>query len=133
MRLVVGFLAMIGAGALAVADPPSQTPTQSAASPASPASPASAASPATPPTAAASAPHETPAAIDPREKMLKARGYHLEMRNGEKFYCRSEEVMGSRLGGRKYCGTVADVEDREHRSKDMAEGAQRQQLNPTGK
>ncbi|HWX30181.1 MAG TPA: hypothetical protein VNZ53_22425 [Steroidobacteraceae bacterium] len=127
MRLVVGFLAMIGAGALAVADPPAQTPTQSAASAASPASPA------TPPTAAAGAPHETAAAIDPREKMLKARGYHLEMRNGEKYYCRSEEVMGSRLGGRKYCGTVADVEDREHRSKDMAEGAQRQQLNPTGK
>jgi hypothetical protein len=126
MRLVFGFLAMIGAGAIAVADPPSQTPTQSAASAASPASPA------TPPTAAASAPHETTAAIDPREKMLKAKGYHLEMRNGEKYYCRNEEVMGSRLGGRKFCGTVADLDDREHRSKDMAEGAQRQQLNPTG-
>ena len=121
MRVVVAIFAFISAGAIAVADPPSQTPTQSAASPA------------TAPTAAASAPHETPAAIDPREKTLKAKGYHLEMRNGEKYYCRSEEVMGSRLGGRKYCGTVADVEDREHRSKDMAEGAQRQQLNPTGK
>jgi hypothetical protein len=127
MRLVFGFLAMIGAGAIAVADPPSQTPTQSAASAASPAPSATA------PTAAASAPHETTAAIDPREKMLKAKGYHVETRNGEKYYCRSEEVMGSRVGGRKYCGTVADVADREQRSKDMAEGAQRQQLNPTGK
>jgi hypothetical protein len=121
MRLVVGILAFIGAGAIAVADPPSAAPTLPAAVAA------------TPSTSAASAPHATPAAIDPREKMLKAKGYHLEMRNGEKYYCRSEEVLGSRVGGRKFCGTVADLADREQRSKDMAEGAQRQQLNPTGK
>jgi len=127
MRVVVAIFAFIGAGALAVADPPSQTPTQSAATA------TSAATPAAPATPAASAPQVTPAAIDPREKMLKAKGYHVETRNGEKYYCRSEEVMGSRVGGRKYCGTVADVADREQRSKDMAEGAQRQQLNPTGK
>jgi hypothetical protein len=127
MRLVVGFLAILGAGAIAVADPPSQTPTQSATSA------TSAASAATPATPAASAPHEATAAIDPREKMLKAKGYHLEMRHGEKFYCRNEEVLGSRLGGRKLCGTVEDLQEREHRSRDMAEGAQRQQLNPTGK
>jgi len=123
MRLVVGFLAILGAGAIAVADPPSQTPTQSA---------ATAASATTPPTAVASAPHEATAAIDPREKMLKAKGYRVEMRHGEKFYCRNEEVLGSRLGGRKICGTVEDLQDRERLSRDMAEGAQRQQLNPTG-
>jgi hypothetical protein len=129
----VGFLAFIDAvaGAIAIADPPSQTPTQSAASAATP--PAATPPAATPPTAAASAPHETTAAIDPRERMLKAKGYHLETRNGEKFYCRNEEVLGSRVGGRKFCGTVAGLADREQRSKDMAEGAQRSQLNPTGK
>jgi hypothetical protein len=126
MRLIVGILAFIGAGAIAVADPPSQTPTQSAATT------TTAASPATPATPAASALHEATAAIDPRERMLKAKGYHLEMRNGEKYYCHNEEVLGSRVGGRKFCGTVADLADREQRSKDMAESAQRSQLNPTG-
>jgi hypothetical protein len=129
MRLVVGFLAILGAGAIAVADPPSQTPTQSAASAASATSAATPAASATP---AAGAPHEATAAIDPREKMLKVKGYRLEMRHGEKFYCRNEEVLGSRLGGRKICGTVEDLQDRERLSRDMAEGAQRQQLNPTG-
>ena len=64
--------------------------------------------------------------------MLKLKGYRLEMRHGEKFYCRNEEVLGSRVGGRKVCGTVADLQDRERLSRDMAESAQRQQLNPTG-
>jgi hypothetical protein len=121
MRLVVGILAFIGAGAIAVADPPSPTPTQSAASAA------------TPPTPVASAPHETTAAIDPREKNLRLKGYRLEMRHGVKMYCRNEEVLGSRLGGRKICGTVEDLQEREHLSREMAESAQRLQLNPTGK
>jgi hypothetical protein len=55
------------------------------------------------------------------------------MRHGEKMYCRNEEVLGSRLAGRKVCGTVAELESREHLSQEMAGNAQRQQLNPTGK
>ena len=57
----------------------------------------------------------------------------MEMRHGEKMYCRNEEVLGSRLAGRKVCGTVAELESREHLSQEMAGNAQRQQLNPTGK
>ena len=123
MRLIVGILAFIAASAIAIADTPAPTPTQSTASAA------------TPPTPAASAPHDTvtTAAVDPREKMLKLKGYRLEMRNGEKMYCRSEEVLGSRVGGRKICGTVDALLEREHLSRELAESAQRQQLNPTGK
>jgi hypothetical protein len=127
MRLIIGILAFVGASAIAVADTPTPTPTPSTASAATPPTTP------TPPTPAASAPHDTTAAIDPREKMLKLKGYRLEMRNGEKMYCRSEEVLGSRLGGRKTCGTVDALLEREHMSRELAESAQRQQLNPTGK
>jgi hypothetical protein len=151
MRLVIGILACVGAGAIALADTPPPTPTQPAASsvptapsPAAPAAvavpaPAAAATPApaiaaTPPTTSATgASHEATAAIDPREKLLRLKGYRLEMRHGEKMYCRSEEVLGSRLAGRKVCGTVQELENREHLSQEMAGNAQRQQLNPTGK
>ena len=132
MRLVIGILACVGAGAIALADTPPPTPTQPAAS-----SVTTAPSPAagtTPPTASATgASHKATAAIDPREKLLRLKGYHLEMRNGEKMYCRSEEVLGSRLAGRKVCGTVEELENREHLSQEMVGNAQRQQLNPTGK
>jgi len=164
MRLVIGILACMGAGAIALADTPPPTPTQPAASgvtttpsPAAVASPApvagatpapaAGATPApaagttpapaagtTPPTASATGvSHQATAAIDPREKLLRLKGYRLEMRHGEKMYCRSEEVLGSRLAGRKVCGTVEEVENREHLSQEMVGNAQRVQLNPTGK
>jgi hypothetical protein len=118
MRLVIGILAFVGAGATAIAEPPSPTPTQSATTTA------------TPP---ASTSGETTAAISPREKILKNKGYRLEMRNGQKVYCRSEEVLGSRLGRKKTCGSVEELEEREHLSREVTETAQRSQLNPTGK
>jgi hypothetical protein len=156
MRLIIGILACVGAGVIALADTPPPTPTQPAASdvstapsPAAAATPASAAgaapapaagattapaAAATPPTASATgASHDATAAIDPREKLLRSKGYRLEMRHGEKMYCRSEEVLGSRLAGRKVCGTVEELENREHLSQEMIGNVQRQQLNPTGK
>jgi len=123
MRLVVGILVFVGASVIALADTPPPTPTQSATTTTTASPPAPVASPA----------HETTAAIDPREKILRSKGYRLEVRNGEKMYCRSEEVLGSRLAGRKVCGTVDELQEREHLSRDMAESAQRTQLNVTGK
>jgi hypothetical protein len=143
MRLVIGILACVSAGAIALADTPPQTPTQPAASSVTTApSPAAAAAVAVPAPAAAATPpttsatgasREATAAIDPREKLLRLKGYRLEMRRGEKIYCRNEEVLGSRLAGRKVCGTVEELENREHLSQEMIGNAQRQQLNPTGK
>lgn len=130
MRLIVGMLVCIGAGAVAAADTPPPTPTQPAASSVA----TSSASAAAPPTASvAGTSHAAAAAADPREKILKAKGYRLEMRHGEKVYCRSEEVLGSRLAARKICGTVMELQDREHLSQEMAASAQRLQLNPRGK
>jgi len=55
------------------------------------------------------------------------------MRHGDKMYCRNEDVLGSRVAGRKVCGTVEELETREQLSKEMLGNAQRQQLNPSGK
>ena len=41
------------------------------------------------------------------EDLLVKRGYKLEMRHGEKWFCRREEVLGSRLGDKKVCGTAS--------------------------
>ena len=119
MRLIVGILAL--AGAVALADTPSPSPTEPATSRAA----STATSTPTAPSPAASSPKETTAALDPREKSLKDKGYRAESRHGEKVYCRSEEVLGSRLGARRICGTVAQLDEREHLSKEMAEHAQR--------
>jgi hypothetical protein len=143
MRLVIGILACVGAGAITLADTPPPTPTQPAASNVStalsPAAPAATATPApaataTPPTASGTgASHEATTAIAPREKLLRLKGYRLETRNGEKMYCRTEEVLGSRLAGRKVCGTVEEIESRERISQEMVGSAQRTQLSPSGK
>jgi len=117
MRLVIGWLAFVGTGAIAIAEPPSPTPSQSTTTTTSP---------------PASPSGETTAAISPREKMPKNKGYRLEMHNGQKVYCRSEEVLGSRLGRKKTCGTVEELEEREHLSREVTETAQRMQLNPIG-
>jgi hypothetical protein len=137
MRLVVGMLACVSAGAIALADTPPSTPTQpAAASVPTTSSPVSSAPvpAAAPPTASSiSTSQEATAATDQREKFLRLKGYRLEMHHGEKMYCRNEEVLGSRLAGRKICGTVEQLEDREQLSKQMTETAQRTQLNPTKK
>lgn len=43
------------------------------------------------------------------EKRLMAAGYKPEMRNGTKYWCRTETEIGSRLGGHKVCGTARDI------------------------
>jgi hypothetical protein len=146
MRIVVGILVFAGIGAIALADPPAPPPTQSATSTPSapaasptPSAPSAPSAPATPsasaasPAPAANPSHATTAAGDPREKMLRSKGYHLETFNGEMVFCRTEAVMGSRLGGKKTCGTVEELAEREYRSKELAASTQRNQLNPTGK
>jgi hypothetical protein len=155
MRLVIGLLAGIGlnfgAGSAARADAPPE-PTASATVPAPTAAehtptkidaPSSAAAPsardAAPPTAAtvsATAAAATDAsrlsAVELAEdKRLQALGYRPEMRNGTRFYCRREAPLGSRFE-HKICTTAQQHSDLRQDSKDLLEGAQRTQLNPTG-
>jgi hypothetical protein len=131
MRLVDGVLAVVFMGAFSQAfatDPDQQLP--NAAQPAQSSTPAQA--PTSPPNLQAGAkppvvnpngPTPSASATDaskpplvvqadkpeltPDEQHLVSRGYKLEMRNGEKWFCRSDLTLGSRLSHTKTCGTAS--------------------------
>jgi hypothetical protein len=80
----------------------------------------SAAAPAAPQNAAPSAPASTSVKpgltvvgtkpeVTPEDKELMARGYKLEMRHGEKYFCRREQQIGSRFET-KSCNTAESIE-----------------------
>jgi hypothetical protein len=47
--------------------------------------------------------------LTPEDKELMARGYKLEMRHGEKYFCRKEQQIGSRFET-KQCDTAQSIE-----------------------
>jgi hypothetical protein len=47
--------------------------------------------------------------LTPEDKELIARGYKLEMRHGEKYFCRKEQAIGSRFET-KQCDTAQSIE-----------------------
>ena len=116
MRLAV-VLASLTVGALIqsalAADPPeaAATPGKVASEPVQ--APAPAATTATPPVSASStsAPAtalSTTRAVDDSdaarlEQRMHARGFMTRMQNGEKIFCRREQVLGTRLGGALHC------------------------------
>jgi hypothetical protein len=136
MRRIVGVMACIGLGAVAVAladDPPSSSapaaaqPTSSATA----ATPAQSAAPAATTAAAAEAPKP---AVDLQEKHFLSEGYKIEMHNGEKYFCRREEEMGTRLGSnKKVCATAQQLALNEQQSKQGLERYQSYQTGPSGK
>jgi hypothetical protein len=146
MRFVVGVLACMGVGGLALADPATPEPAPTAAAPSAPTTPstptsaaatpapaAPAAAPAVPagPTAtAAPASHPAPPTSDFEEKRLLSEGYRIEMRNGERVFCHREEILGSRVEGRKVCNTKQQLELTESQSKHNLERTQQQWQTP---
>jgi hypothetical protein len=152
MRSLLAILACVaGAGlTVALADPPAAPASSSeAATQATPATSGTPGNPAAAPTAAAApaaatsaggvtitgtAP-VTPAApqSDPMEKHFLSEGYKIEMHNGEKYFCRREEEMGSRLGGQKYCSKIDQLKATEKEAKASLDKSMMQQNNPSGK
>ena len=160
MRFVVGVLACMAVGgiSLALADPlttaspPSAPSAPATAAPtAAPATHTPQAVPATPASttpapaahaasAAAPAQDNKPAVIvqgtpefDTVQKHFLAEGYKLEMRNGEKVFCRREEQLGSRLGGQKVCSTALQLMVTERQAQASVDKSMMQQNNPSGK
>jgi hypothetical protein len=131
MRFAVGVLLCFNAGAvsLALADPVATPP---AAAPAAAASSASATAPAAVAPAAATATVPAKPALNPDEKLLISRGYKLEMHGGQKLFCRREQVLGSRLGEQKHCGTADQLKVNQQESRDATEKIQRTEKNPQG-
>jgi hypothetical protein len=134
MRRIVGVLACIGLGGISVAlaNPPSPS-APAAAQPTSSAPAPAAAQSAAP--AAASAPAEAAKPeVDLQEKHFLSEGYKIEMHNGEKYFCRREEEMGTRLGSnKKMCATAQQLTVTEQQTKQGIERYQSYQTGPSGK
>ena len=52
------------------------------------------------------------------EQLLVSRGYKLEVRNGDRVFCRREQVLGSRLGDKKVCGTASQFAQQGNNQRD---------------
>lgn len=124
MRTAVGLITFLLTGvlsqALATEPPPPPappaSPSQTAAAPAGQQSATTAAAPQTPAATAESASIKPPVTVigtkpelTPPEKELISRGYKLEMRHGEKYFCRTESDIESRFP-RKNCDTAQSIE-----------------------
>jgi len=125
MRLSLGVLVCLGLSALcaACADKPTKA-SSAVAAPPPVSAPAPAAAPASAPAAAAAAPAAKLADAD-EDRHFRAQGYTLKMHEGEKLWCRHEEVLGSRVGGKLVCSTPEQIRMAEQQSKDIAESVQR--------
>jgi hypothetical protein len=71
--------------------------------------------------------------FDTMEKHFLAEGYKLEMRNGDKVFCRREEQLGSRLGGQKVCSTALQLMVTERQAQASVDKSMMQQHNPAGR
>ena len=145
MRSTLGLLACVSVSAvpLAVADPPAADPSVAPTVITAPVdtAPASAApattAPATTATVAPTAPSApsvsqpagaAPPAVSARdqiEKRLIAQGYRLEMRHGEKYFCRVTDTLGSRVTPVKACSTAEQLIKKAQEGKEFTEWAQR--------
>ena len=124
MRAVAGLISVLFTGVLSqawAAEPQDPPPSQSQ-STAAPAAQPSATAPAAQPTAAAGTSDSssikppvtvvgTKPELTPQEKELLSRGYKLEMRHGEKYFCIREAQIGSRFEN-KNCDTAQSIEAR---------------------
>ena len=126
MRIAVGLLACLGAGALtsALADPSTEAAPAATAAPATPA--AATPAPAADQTAATQV-ITAKAELDRDTAHFVAEGYKPEMRNGEQIYCRKETALGSRLTPVKNCGTIEQLKLNEGRAQAGVSASQRQQ------
>ena len=146
MRLVSGVLACIGVGAIsmALADPSADAPAAAtpssrpaASAPATPAAPAAAATPAPAATtaaattaAAAAAPAASP--DEQLEKHFVSEGYKVQMRGGQKQYCRKEAQLGSRLGSEVNCSSLQQLKATEDQTQSALQHQQHSYTKPTG-
>jgi hypothetical protein len=131
MRFVAGTLTCLGAASLLAAC--GSSPARPAAAAPAPVA-AAAAAPvmgAAMPVGAttASTPRPAPPEMDQKEKILLSAGYKPETRrDGTQVWCRREEVLGSRVEGRKNCGTEQEVLFYMQETRERVDQVQRQQI-----
>jgi hypothetical protein len=72
--------------------------------------------------------------VDPTDKHFLSEGYRMQMRNGQKVFCRREDQLGSRLGGAVMCNTAEELKQIETQAHATVERAQNQQASgPSGR
>ena len=122
MRIAVGLLAALSAGALtsALADPKPDTAPAAATTTAVASNP-----PAAAPSSSSAATKPAAPEIDPVERHFAMEGYRPEMHNGVKVFCRRETALGSHLPGPKVCGTAEQLNAVEGESKEATEHLQK--------
>jgi hypothetical protein len=74
-------------------------------------------------TAQAASPQQPTTQFD--DHNLRAKGYQVKMINGEKYYCRREDVLGTRLQGALQCTEAEELRRRYERSQQTVEQTQR--------
>jgi hypothetical protein len=52
----------------------------------------------------------------------------MQMRHGEKVFCRREEVLGSRLEGKMNCSTAQQLKTTQDQAQEAAQRLQRQNI-----
>jgi hypothetical protein len=125
MRVVAGLFSVLCLGvlsqALATEPKPASASSPPAPAAAEPQTATAAPASAEQPSAAKSASDSTPAAtaaakpdagkteLTAADHELMSQGYKLEMRHGEKYFCRRETIMGSHFE-QKTCNTAASIE-----------------------
>jgi len=132
MRFLTWAVACTLGGALSVAtaDEPAKAP------PPSTATAAASSDTATPPSAAPAA-ASTPAVKpelteDQLDKHFRAEGYSVQVHNGEKYYCKRADVLGSRLQGGQQCTPAQALMVKERQAQEDLEKAQRVMGHPNG-
>ena len=65
--------------------------------------------PSAPAAAAADTAKAKTVSLDETDRHLRLQGYTPQMRDGQKVYCRREETLGSRVGGKTVCSTPEQI------------------------
>ena len=137
MRFLTWALACTLGGALgvALADEPSKTPPPSTASSdaASPPAAAAAAAPAAAPAAASTSAAKPDVNAEVIDRHFRSEGYKVEVRNGEKWYCKPIIETGTRLASSQpVCVPGQQLLMKERQQQEDLEKAQRIMGHPTG-
>ena len=117
MRLAVFAWLLSCASGLAAADETPQAPAATAPTSAAPASAAPAPAPTASPPASTPETSESVAAAK-MDQHLRSEGYTVQVRNGEKLYCKRIEAIGSRLSASTQCAPAMDIIVRERQVQD---------------
>jgi hypothetical protein len=114
------------------ADSPSPGATAAASSASSTSAPAAtSAAAATAASTSTSAHASNPQDLTPDEKRLISAGYHMQVVDGQKQFCRREHVMGTNIE-HKVCGTAEQMAQATQQGRELTDRTQRVGVQPSG-